>query len=176
LQHSDRVDALTLFASFLFSNNAKVALLCAAVGFLAGVPVLVILFTNGLTLGAMMAIHYDKGLLVEFTAWVLPHGVTELFSVCLAGAAGLTIGASLVFPGRFKRLDNLALRGRDAGAVVIGCVALLFIAALLEGFFRQLVHGTGARFAVASATAVVWLVYFGRGKAADRALSMPRRS
>ncbi|XYH97572.1 stage II sporulation protein M [Sorangium sp. So ce1128] len=155
-------DALAGFSTFLFTNNAKVGLLCFALGFAAGVPVLLVLFTNGLALGAMAAIYASKGLGLDFVAWVMPHGVTELLGVCVAGAAGLSIGAGVVFPGRYGRLESLAERGREAGAVAVGTVALFFVAALIEGIFRQLVHANAARAALAVATAVVWLVYFGR--------------
>ena len=166
--------ALTTFASFLFTHNAKIGLSCFALGFLAGVPVLLLLFTNGLTLGAMIAIHVQKGLGPEFLAWVFPHGVTELLAVCLCGAAGLTLGQSLVFPGRQRRLESLAVRGREAGAVAVGAVLLFFLAALLEGYFRQLVHDDRARALVAITTAILWALYFGpRGRAAARRLAPP---
>jgi hypothetical protein len=37
---------------------------------------------------------------------------------------------------------------------------MLFCAALLEGFARQLIDADGARYAVAAATAVFWGSYF----------------
>ena len=40
-------EALTSFATFLFTHNAKIGLLCFALGFLAGVPVMFLLFVNG---------------------------------------------------------------------------------------------------------------------------------
>src|SRR5436305_6370748 len=104
---------LSVFATYLFTHNAKIGMLCFAVGFLAGVPVIYLLFSNGLSLGAMAALYQSRGLGGEFWAWVLPHGVTELTAVCLCGAAGMAIGSALVFPGRHTRLRNLALRGRE---------------------------------------------------------------
>jgi uncharacterized membrane protein SpoIIM required for sporulation len=151
---------LAHFASFLFSHNAKIGLACLALGFLAGVPVLLVLFVNGLVLGAMLAIHVAQGMGLPFLAWVAPHGVTELLAVCLCGAAGLTVGHALVFPGVRRRLDAVAEQGRAAGAVAVGSVALFFLAALVEGFFRQLVHDLTTRAAVALITACAWLLYF----------------
>ena len=79
---------LTAFASFLFTHNSKVGMLCFALGFVAGVPVIWLLFSTGLMLGAMAALYQSRGLGGEFWAWILPHGVTELSAVCLCGAAG----------------------------------------------------------------------------------------
>jgi uncharacterized membrane protein SpoIIM required for sporulation len=162
------LEMLGTFASALFTHNAKIGLACVALGFIAGVPVLLLLFVNGLVLGAMLAVYAQKGLGLEFLAWVAPHGVTELFAVALCGAAGLTIGQSLVFPGRLRRIDALAERGREAGAVAVGSVMLFFVAALIEGFFRQLVHDLTVRAAVAVITAVALAVYFGSARGSAR--------
>ena len=152
---------LASFATFLFTHNARIGLLCFAVGFVAGVPVLLVLFANGTMLGAMWAIYAQKGLGYDFFAWVMPHGVTELLAIILCGAAGLSLGFGLVFPGRYRRLDNLALRGRHAGSLAVGAVLLFFIAGIIEGVFRQVVQDVDVRTAIIAATALAWLAYFG---------------
>ena len=81
----------------------------------------------------------------------------------------MILAQALVFPGRHTRLRNLSLKGRDAGVIVLGAVAMLFAAGMIEGFFRQLVHDPLTRYLVAFATLVLWGVYFafaGREKAA----------
>jgi len=149
------------FATFLFTHNAKIGILCFALGFAAGVPVVFLLFQNGLILGAMAALYSTRGLEAEFWAWVLPHGVTELLAVCVCGAAGLVLGMAVVFPGEFGRMQNLGRRGREAALLVLGAVVLFFFAALIEGFFRQLVQSVPIRWAVAASSALLWALYFG---------------
>jgi uncharacterized membrane protein SpoIIM required for sporulation len=136
-------------------------MLCFALGFAAGVPVVLLLFYNGLILGAMAALYSGRGLGLEFWAWILPHGVTELLAVCLCGMTGLVFGMAVVFPGERSRLDNLARRGREAALAVVGAVLMLFVAAGIEGLFRQLVHDTTVRWSVAMATLAFWIWYFG---------------
>ncbi len=172
------VESMTHFASFLFTHNAKIGLMCFALGFAAGVPVILLLFLNGLMLGAMTAVFGMHDLGLDFIAWVLPHGITEILAVCLCGAAGLSVGYGVVFPGAHSRLHNLAVRGRRAAAVAVGAVLLFFIAALLEGFFRQLVHSTDTRVMVATLTAFGWLAYFGfvgRNRDTDEVALAPLR-
>jgi uncharacterized membrane protein SpoIIM required for sporulation len=152
---------LTAFASFLFTHNARIGMLCFALGFAAGVPVALLLFGNGVLLGAFAALHHRQDLALEMWGWLLPHGVTELLAVCLCGAAGLAVGQALVFPGRARRLDALAAAGRRAAAVVLGSLVLFLVAGLIEGYFRQLVLADAPRYALAAATAVLWLAYFG---------------
>lgn len=155
------VDWLLAFAMALFTHNAQVGLLAAALGFIAGLPTLLLLFQNGLTLGAFGALYGERGLGLEFWAWVLPHGVTELLAIVLCGAAGLAMADGLLFPGRLTRRASLAAAGRGAAPIVIGCVGLLLIAGLLEGLFRQLVQDVSVRLTVALASVLVWALYFG---------------
>lgn len=154
-------EALTHFSSFLFSHNAQIGLMSFVLGFLGGVPAFLILFVNGLVLGGMAALYRSRGLGLDFWCWVLPHGVTELLALVLCGGAGFVLGQALVFPGRHARLVSLAQRGRAAGQVALGCVLMLFLAALIEGFFRQWVTSLPVRAGVALATAVLWMLYFG---------------
>ena len=115
-----------------------------------------------LVLGAFGALFAMRGLGVEFWGWVLPHGITELFAVILCGGAGLVLGQALVFPGTHARLDNLAIKGREAGVIALGCVAMFFVAGLLEGFFRQIVNDTFVRYVVAGVSALLLYLYFTR--------------
>lgn len=154
------VDAMTLFASQLFGNNAQVGMAAFALGVLGGLPAALLVMFNGLALGAFVAIHQPHGLLLEVWAWLLPHGITELLAVCLCGAAGLHVGLALLVPGRHGRLAELARRGREGAQLVLGAVGMLLIAALLEGYFRQLVTDMAARLTMAASTAALWTLYF----------------
>ena len=151
---------LGLFASFLFTHNAQIALLSFALGFACCLPTAFLMFYNGLMLGAFLALFYSHGLGVPFGGWMLIHGVTELFAVSLAGAAGFRIGWALAFPGRQSRLAAAADAGRLAGTLMAGVVIMLGFAGLLEGFGRQLITNTALRYGVALATALIWGVYF----------------
>jgi len=151
---------LALFSGILFSHNASIGLLCFGLGFAAGLPVILLLWSNGLTLGAFAAIHARQNLGAEFWGWVLPHGISELLAICLCGAAGLSIGMGLLFPGRYSRIDSLRRAGLSAAKVVLGAAAMLFLAALIEGFFRQWVTGQAVRYSVATVTLLSWIWYF----------------
>lgn len=154
------IDSLNLFASFLFSHNAKIGLLSFALGFAFGVPTVLLLFVNGLTLGAFAALYASRGLAWDLWAWLLIHGTTELLALALCGGAGLVLGSALAFPGRYSRMHNLAVRGRMAALIAIGAVGLFFVAALLEGFARQLVTDGIYRYGIGGGMLLAWLAYF----------------
>jgi len=150
---------LKSFAMFLFTHNARVGILAFVVGFAGAVPSALLLFGTGLVLGAFGQLYASRGLSVEFWAWILPHGVTELTAVVLCGAAGMALGLALLFPGREERRAGLARRGREAAVMALGAVALFFVAGLIEGIFRQLVHSVPIRYSVAGTSAVLLSTY-----------------
>ncbi|MBP6011452.1 MAG: stage II sporulation protein M [Alphaproteobacteria bacterium] len=159
----DASEALGVFATFLFTNNAQVAIFAFALGFAFCVPTSLLLAYNGCALGAMFAVFASHGLGFEFAGWILIHGVTELFAVILAGAAGLRIGWSIAFPGERSRLAAAEHSGRQGAVVIIGVVIMLFIAGILEGFGRQLITSDALRYTIAAVSAVAWFTYFYRG-------------
>lgn len=151
-----------VFAASLFTRNAQIAILAFALGFAFGAPSLILLVANGASLGAFVALFASRGLGLEVGGWLLIHGVTELFAAGLAGAAGMSIGRALAWPGRRTRLQAASEAGRRAGVVAAGCVAMLIVAGLLEGFGRQILNEDWARYGVAAITAVLWGAYFYR--------------
>jgi uncharacterized membrane protein SpoIIM required for sporulation len=153
--------ALSFFATYLFTHNAKIGMLCFALGFALGLPTVILLVQNGLMLGAFYALYVSRGLGLELGGWLFIHGVTELLAIVLCGAAGLALGGAVAFPGAHSRLANLAATGRLAARVVLGAVGLLLVAGLLEGLGRQLITDTSLRYAIAATTAVAWCLYFG---------------
>jgi uncharacterized membrane protein SpoIIM required for sporulation len=151
---------LTAFSSFLFNNNAQIALFAFALGFAFGIPTAWLLAYNGIMIGSLYAVFWDKGLGYEFTGWLLIHGVTELFAIVLAGAAGFVIGGAVAFPGGKTRLASARAAGQKAATIAMGCVIMLIIAALLEGFGRQLINSDVIRYSIAGTTLILWLIYF----------------
>lgn len=153
-------DGMSVFAAYLFSNNAQVSILAFALGFAFGLPSLLLLVQNLAVLGAMSWLYYRAGLALDFAGWIAVHGTTELFAILLAGAAGLHIGRSIAFPGNRPVLQATAEAGRRAALVMAGVVLMLVVAALLEGFARQLVDETFGRLAIGGFMLMLWSAYF----------------
>jgi uncharacterized membrane protein SpoIIM required for sporulation len=154
------VEAFGVFANVLFSHNTGVGLLCFGLGLAAGIPTLMLVVYQGLGLGAFIALHYDRGLLVDCLGWLSIHGTSELGAVILLSAGGLVIADKLLFPGRYSRIENLALHGRQAALMAVGGVLMLFVAGILEGGFRQLVQSTPLRFAIGLTIGALWIAYY----------------
>ena len=164
-------ESFGIFANVLFSHNTLVGILTFGLGMAAGIPTLLLSVYQGLPLGAFIGLHYNRDLTVDFLGWLAIHGVTELGALILFAAGGLVIGEKILFPGRYSRIENLALHGRLAAQMAVGAVLMLFVAAILEGGFRQLVQSTPLRFAIGFGVGALWLAYFcyaGRGRRPGR--------
>jgi len=153
-------DGMGVFAAYLFSNNAQVAILAFALGFAFAVPSILLLIHNLALLGAMLWVFAQRGLTVEFVGWLSIHGTTELFAILLAGAAGIHVGRAMAFPGKQSHLAAASAAGKRAALVMVGVIIMLICAGLLEGFARQLVDNTLGRYAVGGAMLLFWLIYF----------------
>lgn len=155
----EQQQGLGAFAAYLFSNNAQVSIMAFALGFAFGVPSLLLLVKNTAVLGAMLWLYHGAGLTIDFAAWIAVHGTTELFAILLAGGAGLHIGRAMAFPGERPVLEAASEAGRRAALVMTGVVLMLVVAAVLEGYARQLVGNTPGRFAIGGSMLVFWILY-----------------
>lgn len=153
-------DMLATFATYLFTHNSQVAILCFALGFAFAVPTAMLLVYNGLTIGAFFAVFVPKGLGPGFAAWLSIHGTTEIFAILLAAAAGFRIGTAIAFPGRRSRMDAAVTAGRLAATAMIGVVLMLLVAGLLEGIGRQVIRVDDLRALIGAAMLAGWLTYF----------------
>lgn len=125
-------------ASSIIANNLQVAFLAFASGITAGVMTVWVLVSNGLSIGAVLGLYVSKGIGSLILAFIAPHGVLELFAICLAGAAGLLIGAAIFVPGDRTRRRALVENGRRAASLVAGATFLLLFAGLIEGFISPI--------------------------------------
>ncbi len=119
----------------LMTHNISVTFLTFAAGLTFGIGTLYLLAFNGLLLGTIAALCFTHNLSLEFWSFVIPHGSVELSAIFIAGGGGLILGHALIDPGPYSRSEFLALRGRQAVNLVLGCVPLLAIAGIIEAFF-----------------------------------------
>ncbi|MGH8272494.1 MAG: stage II sporulation protein M, partial [Gammaproteobacteria bacterium] len=89
------------FAAELMTHNIQIALLTFAMGATWGVGSVVLLFYNGVTLGAVAADYVHAGFTQFLLGWLLPHGVIEIPAILIAGQAGFVLAAALI--GRRRR-------------------------------------------------------------------------
>jgi uncharacterized membrane protein SpoIIM required for sporulation len=121
-------------ASFIMQNNIQVAILAFGVGIFGALPSLWILVLNSLTLGGILGLTTYHGIGFDLGSFVIAHGVIELSVIGIAGGTGLMLGWSVLQPGLLSRRDSLTLAARKAVKLLMGCLPLLVLAGLIEGF------------------------------------------
>lgn len=150
---------LGAFATFLFSHNTRIAIFVFGLGVFVCLPAIALTFYNGLGLGEMMALHVDRGLGWDMGGWLSIHGVTELSAICIACGGGIQMGAAILFPGDLTRREALQIAGRDAVKLALVAAIMLVVAAILEGFFRQMVQDMTSRYAIGWGIGLLWLAW-----------------
>ncbi|HEY9783973.1 MAG TPA: stage II sporulation protein M [Candidatus Obscuribacterales bacterium] len=147
-------------SSMIATNNIRVCILSFVFGISYGLGTAFVLFNNGLSIGTVLGLCKVYGMADRLLAFVAPHGVLELSAIFISGGAGLLIGRSLLFPGRYSRIDAFKLVARDAGGLFGGCVPLLLVAGMIEGFISPRTDLTpDMKFAVSLATLVLLMLY-----------------
>lgn len=126
------------FSAFLMQNNIRVSILTLALGMTWGLGTLLVLFTNGVTLGAVAADYMLAGQTRFLLGWLLPHGVIEIPAVLLAGQAGFVLARALLGRGDRLRLpERLRRVGPDVATLITGIALMLVWAGLVEAFLSQ---------------------------------------
>jgi uncharacterized membrane protein SpoIIM required for sporulation len=146
-------------SSQIFTNNIRVTFYAFALGAMFGLGTLYVLAFNGAMFGAILALTYRAGFGNDLLAFVVGHGVIELSCIFIAGGAGLLIGTALLMPGNLSRTDAFKSRGMEAVRLIVGCVPLLVIAGIIEGFISPAPISPVIKFTVAGVTGVALYSY-----------------
>lgn len=125
----------TFMAGFYVYNNVGIALRCFALGVLGGLGSAVYLVYNGLATGAIMGYVASQGAGDNILTFVVGHSTFELGAIVIAGGAGLSLGWSMVSPGRVTRIASLQAVAKDLVVIVSGAAFMLLLAALIEGYW-----------------------------------------
>ena len=123
-----------VMATFVMTNNIRVAFYAFAWGIMFMVGSVFILVTNGLFIGAIAGLCHVHGVALALWSFVSPHGYIELTTIFIAGGAGMKLGYSLIAPTTLTRKQTLVNAAKTAIKLLGGCVVLLVIAGIIEGF------------------------------------------
>lgn len=127
-------DDVSMFGYYIW-NNVGIALRTFGAGAALGVGSGLILFYNGLVIGAVSGHLTAVGLGHTFWPFVIGHGAFELTAIVIAGAAGLKLGWGLVAPGRLGRAAALRAGAKEALPLILGAGGMLIVAAGIEAFW-----------------------------------------
>jgi uncharacterized membrane protein SpoIIM required for sporulation len=163
-------DEEAALSSQIFTNNIRVTMLTFAAGITFGLGSAFLLLFNGTLLGTVGGLSVGAGNGRPFFELVTAHGVLELSCIVVAGAAGMSLGWSLLEPGRRTRLASLAHEARNAVLLILGTAPWLVVAGLVEGFVTPAGLGLTTVVSVGLALGILfWSLVVWRGGGALRA-------
>jgi uncharacterized membrane protein SpoIIM required for sporulation len=126
------------FSTELMANNTRVSIMALALGMTWGVGTVILLFYNGVILGAVGFDYMSAGQSEFLFGWLLPHGSVEIPAILIAGQAGLVLaGALFGWGGRLPLAARLRAIGADLVTLIAGVALLLVWAGFVEAFLSQ---------------------------------------
>ena len=152
-----------VMASSIATNNVQVTFAVFAGGMAVALPSVIMLVMNGISIGSVVGLYASKGIGRLLLAFVAPHGVLELFAICVAGGGGFLLAAALLVPGNRTRARALVDNGRRAIRLIAASTFLLAIAGTLEGFVSPIEWWPLEGKLAVSALTVLFLVSYLRG-------------
>lgn len=118
-------------------NNIRVSFIAFVAGLITSIGTGLILFNNGIMVGSFMTFFAQNALLKEAILVVFIHGTLELSAIVIAGAAGLVMGNSFLFPGTFSRYEAFLKGSKEGAKMVVALVPVFILAGFLESFVTR---------------------------------------
>ena len=126
------------FSAYLMTHNIKVSVFTLALGMTWGVGTIIMLFYNGVILGAISVDYIADGQTKFLLGWLMPHGVVEIPAILIAGQAGLMLALALIGRGsRASLRTRLREISGDIVTLIFGVGVLLVWAGFVEAFLSQ---------------------------------------
>jgi uncharacterized membrane protein SpoIIM required for sporulation len=119
------------------TNNLRVGFYFFVFGALFCVGSMYLLLINGIILGVFTYMFTSRGLTGEYLLTVYQHGTLEILSMIIEGAAGIMLGAGILFPGTLPRTQSIQNAARKSITMFLVCLPIIIIAAFIESFLTR---------------------------------------
>jgi len=118
-------------------NNLYVGARCYIYGIFGGLGTFYIFLQNSLMLGSFQYFFYDQGVFWKSVRGIWIHGSMEIFAIVIESAAGFILGASILFPKTFSRLNSLKIGFKNSFKIFLSTFPFTISAGFLEGFITR---------------------------------------
>lgn len=123
---------------YITMNNLRVSAMTFVAGIFVCFGTCYFLFRNAIMLGCFQYFFVTKGLFLDSFLAIWIHGTIEISCIIIAGAAGIALGRSFMFPGTLSRKKSFIKGARDAVIIFISILPLIVLAGFLESFVTRL--------------------------------------
>ncbi|MCD4793711.1 MAG: stage II sporulation protein M [Bacteroidales bacterium] len=129
-------DSLWMFV-YIAWNNIKVMMIVYLLGLFISLGSIYIIIRHGIMIGTFQYLFYEYNVLYESVTTIWIHGTIEIFTLVVAGGAGIMLGNSILFPGTYSRKISFIKGARSSTKIVIALIPFIITAAFLEGFITR---------------------------------------
>jgi len=118
-------------------NNIYVGIRCYVYGIFGGIGTFMVLIQNSIMLGSFQYFFLTQGVFWKSVRGIWLHGSMEIFGMVIEAAAGFILGASILFPKTYSRLNSFKIGFKDGLKIFLGTVPFTIAAGFLEGFITR---------------------------------------
>ena len=145
LENIESGDAMAIYKSGsnwgafigIYDNNQRVGLNMFLSGIFVGLGTGVYVVYNAIMVAVFQAFFYQNNSFFDSIKGIWIHGTYEIFGMIIEAAAGYIIGASILFPGTYKRFQSFKIGMKNAFYIFISTIPFTIIAAFLEGYITR---------------------------------------
>ncbi|MAB48854.1 MAG: hypothetical protein CMC05_09505 [Flavobacteriaceae bacterium] len=118
-------------------NNLYVGIQAFLYGVIVGLGTVYIMILNFIMVGSFQYFFYQEGVLWESVRGIWIHGSMEIFAIVIEGAAGLILGASILFPKTYSRIISFKMGVKNGVKILISTFPFTIAAGFLEGYVTR---------------------------------------
>jgi uncharacterized membrane protein SpoIIM required for sporulation len=118
-------------------NNLFVGAKCYFYGIFAGIGTFNVFLQNCIMLGSFQYFFYEQGVFWKSVRGIWIHGSMEIFAIVIETTAGFILGASILFPKTFSRLNSFKIGFKNSFKIFLSTFPFTISAGFLEGFITR---------------------------------------
>lgn len=119
------------------ANNLYVGARLYIYGIFGGVGTLFALMRNSIMVGTFQYLFVEYGALKDSLRGIWLHGTFEIFSMVIEAAAGLILGASILFPKTLSRFNSFKIGFKDSLKIFASTIPFTIVAGIIEGYVTR---------------------------------------
>jgi uncharacterized membrane protein SpoIIM required for sporulation len=118
-------------------HNIQVGAYCYIFGIFGGIGTFYYMMQNCIMLGSFQYFFYQQGVFWQSVRGIWIHGSMEIFGIVIESTAGFILGASILFPRTYSRMNSLKIGFKDSFKLFLSTIPFTIAAGFLEGFITR---------------------------------------
>lgn len=118
-------------------HNLEVGAKCYIYGIFAGIGTFIFFLQNCIMIGTFQYLFYEQNVFWKSVRGIWIHGSMEIFAMVIEAACGFILGASILFPKTFSRINSFKMGFKNSFKIFLSTFPFTISAGFLEGFITR---------------------------------------